>query len=80
MKLEQKLYNKVVSEIETTIFDLEEKKKNLNLSPANKQALEDQLNFLNEILDLLFIQHDQLNDRNVQLKSLYKMLFEEGIE
>ena len=80
MKIEQRLYDKVIKEIENEIFDLENKIKAENYSNTFKDRLEDQLRFYNEILDLLFSQHDQINLRNKQLKNLYEMLFEEGIE
>lgn len=80
MKIEQRLYDKVIKEIENEIFDLENKIKAESCSTTFKDRLEDQLRFYNEILDLLFSQHDQINLRNKQLKNLYEMLFEEGVE
>ena len=76
MKLEQKLYNKVVNELEDKIFQIEDilNSKYLN-GPRVTEELEDQLRFYNEILDLLFRQHDQIKTKDVMT-----ILFEEGIE
>lgn len=76
MKLEQKLYNKVVKELEEKIFEIEDilGGKYLN-APKVTEELEEQLRFYNEILDLLFRQHDQIKTKDVMT-----ILFEEGIE
>lgn len=76
MKLEQKLYNKVVSELEEKIFQIEKvlNGKYLN-GPKVIEELEEQLRFYNEILDLIFRQHDQ-----IKTKDVITVLFEEGIE
>lgn len=76
MKLEQKLYNKVVRELEEKIFQIEDilNSKYQNVITVNEE-LEDQLRFYNEILDLLFRQHDQIKTKNVMT-----ILFEEGVE
>ena len=76
MKLEDNLYNKVVNELEEKIFKIEDilNGKYLN-APKVTEELEEQLRFYNEILDLLFRQHDQIHKKNV-----ISILFEEGIE
>ena len=76
MKLEQKLYNKVVNELEEKIFRIEDILNGKYLKGTDvTEELEDQLRFYNEILDLLFRQHDQIKTKNVMT-----ILFEEGVE